>query len=1098
MMNTTTGKYSVDAAAVLSGLKDFQRATVDYAFERLYGSDDPARRFLVADEVGLGKTLIARGVIARAIEHLRDTVRRIDVVYVCSNADIARQNIDRLRVTDEADGFTLASRMTLLPLQVRNLDARDLNFIALTPGTSFDIRESLGRVEERVLLHSLISDAWDLSGAAPMNVLRGHVAAEQFRKRVRAFDSEQIDPSARTRFFETLQNDENEARRGGERSLRGRFEDLCRVFVRADSPTEAYAKERARVVGRLRARLAASCIEALEPDLIILDEFQRFKHLFEGDDDSSQLARELFRVRGARLLLLSATPYRMFTAAGEEGSHYDDFLSTIRFLEGDQPPIDPLEATLEAYRGAVYDIASPRGLEALDSAARALGNRLSRVMTRTERLGASSDRNGMLRTHEPRALEVAASDVRTFGALHRVGQLLGETDVVELWKSAPYLLSFLDDYALKRAFSKALDDASKNKQLRDVLLETPGLLLPWREIERYGTLDPGNARLRALRELTLGEEAWRLCWVPSSLPSYAPAGAYARPELLTFTKQLVFSAWRVVPRVIASLLSHEAEGAMLREDPQAVLDATPEGRRQHRQLLRFNLEDGRPTQMTAMTLVYPSTTLARLGDPLAIVRAIRAQGGVRLPSQAEVLDHVRAGIERALAPILQRARSSGPTDDRWYWAAAVLLDLELEHADTRDWLDEGDLAGFWAGQLNHGDRPDDEHAGWSAHVDVVAGVPGTVDDLGPPPTDLADVLALVALASPAVVTLRAFQRVLAWPSGSDEKSSTARDWARTAAGAVAWAFRSLWNVPEVMTLLRGSKDARREPYWQIVLHHCADGVLDSVMTEYAHVLVDSLGAGRLAFADAAVKLAEEMASALTLRTSSVAVDDVHVGPRSVRSGTLRRLRARFAVRFGDERQDDDEGGGRTRASQVRTAFNSPFAPFVLATTSVGQEGLDFHTYCHSVVHWNLPSNPVDLEQREGRVHRFKGHAVRRNVASRHGYTALIADDRDPWRAAFAAARAEAVDADSEIVPYWVYPIDGGETVRRIVLALPHSRDARQSERLRRSLAVYRMVFGQPRQDDLVEYLLRCVPPERLDEVLTRVRVEVGVARPRSG
>jgi len=36
------------------------------------------------------------------------------------------------------------------------------------------------------------------------------------------------------------------------------------------------------------------------------------------------------------------------------------------------------------------------------------------------------------------------------------------------------------------------------------------------------------------------------------------------------------------------------------------------------------------------------------------------------------------------------------------------------------------------------------------------------------------------------------------------------------------------------------------------------------------------------------------------------------------------------------------------------------------TTSIGQEGLDFHYYCRKIVHWNLPSNPVDLEQREGR------------------------------------------------------------------------------------------------------------------------------------
>src|SRR5687768_7390850 len=86
-----------------------------------------------------------------------------------------------------------------------------------------------------------------------------------------------------------------------------------------------------------------------------------------------------------------------------------------------------------------------------------------------------------------------------------------------------------------------------------------------------------------------------------------------------------------------------------------------------------------------------------------------------------------------------------------------------------------------------------------------------------------------------------------------------------------------------------------------------------------------------------------------------------------------------------------------RAS-FREAFNSPFWPFVLATTSVGQEGLDFHLYCHAVAHWNLPSNPVDMEQREGRVHRFKGHAVRKNIAQQHRHSADPALGGDRWTA----------------------------------------------------------------------------------------------------
>ncbi len=71
---------------------------------------------------------------------------------------------------------------------------------------------------------------------------------------------------------------------------------------------------------------------------------------------------------------------------------------------------------------------------------------------------------------------------------------------------------------------------------------------------------------------------------------------------------------------------------------------------------------------------------------------------------------------------------------------------------------------------------------------------------------------------------------------------------------------------------------------------------------------------------------------------------------------------------------------KTTRTSARTWFtppyNSPFRPFLLTSTSTGQEGLDFYPWCHRLVHWNLPGNPVDLEQREGHVHWYKGHAVR--------------------------------------------------------------------------------------------------------------------------
>ena len=60
------------AEPILAPLKDFQRATVEHVTDRLYRSAQPSCAFLVADETGLGKSLVARGVIARAIEQLQD------------------------------------------------------------------------------------------------------------------------------------------------------------------------------------------------------------------------------------------------------------------------------------------------------------------------------------------------------------------------------------------------------------------------------------------------------------------------------------------------------------------------------------------------------------------------------------------------------------------------------------------------------------------------------------------------------------------------------------------------------------------------------------------------------------------------------------------------------------------------------------------------------------------------------------------------------------------------------------------------------------------------------------------------------------------
>ena len=68
---------------------------------------------------------------------------------------------------------------------------------------------------------------------------------------------------------------------------------------------------------------------------------------------------------------------------------------------------------------------------------------------------------------------------------------------------------------------------------------------------------------------------------------------------------------------------------------------------------------------------------------------------------------------------------------------------------------------------------------------------------------------------------------------------------------------------------------------------------------------------------------------------------------------------------------------------------------------------------------------------------------------------------------FDHARSEAA-VDTDLIPYWIY--EGSVRVERRVPMLPYSREVARLVWLKRSLTVYRLTFGQPRQDDLLEFL----------------------------
>lgn len=70
----------------LSGLKDFQRATVervDYLFRH------NQNRVLVADEVGMGKTLIARGAIVKTARLRIEEKDDLSIISICRSQQLS-------------------------------------------------------------------------------------------------------------------------------------------------------------------------------------------------------------------------------------------------------------------------------------------------------------------------------------------------------------------------------------------------------------------------------------------------------------------------------------------------------------------------------------------------------------------------------------------------------------------------------------------------------------------------------------------------------------------------------------------------------------------------------------------------------------------------------------------------------------------------------------------------------------------------------------------------------------------------------------------------------------------------------------------------
>ena len=1037
---------------VLDELTDFQRATVDTVMDRL--QQRTAARLLVADEVGLGKTVVARGVITRMmLDRLKANMKvPLRVVYVCSNQALAQENVRKLAAFKRDDAkhwmrspsFSRLAELGLAPREEAGSTQHLLEICSLTPGTSLTLNQGHGNAMERYIVwQALLRDRYIanpelLEAFFSKGVQRWeHVAYEVARSSLQLVDGSLLRFLSSLSGAAVLPDKHKTALKGVElnlRSWRTLLESAVRLRQRPSLP-RPQADLISFVRAKVRALFVEACVDNLQADLFILDEFQRFKELLDPQPDNETTQREdqaiarkvLHREGDHHTLLLSATPFKALTYVGEDetdSAHAADLQKLFGYLtRSDAEFFQEYENLREKLLEQLLDLPpGPITADSLDDAAkRRLEALLRQTVFRTERDQLLGEEQGALMEISRKGVLPTPQEIREYTALDRLGETLKAAserpvgiDMMQLFKNAPWCLSFSGSYAVR----ELLQEYRRQGPVASALAASHSAWIPADALDRYDanlTDEPANAKFGELLAAALPSGVEQLLWVPPSVPYYKPEGAFGRTQ--HFSKTLLFSHLVIAPRALSSLVSYECERRLLAAGRNTRQRYFGERSQKHGPL-SFESK----SVSAAFGLVYPSVRLARL---------VKFAPG-------ESLDQLRSRVRNALRSDLEKlvARHGGGETKRgvrWYVLAPLLLDAPV---NRESWFAEVGKSK----QISQARKNDTEQ--------VKRWVNDQKLDLGRIPDGLLDYLVDLAIAGPAVCALRSLQTVL--PADTPQHAVMA-----TACALAFLGRMNRWESQRAIQVVCG----KGKP-WIALPQYAAQGNLQATFDEYFHLLHGQSGSQD--------ELLEAFVQALGTGASTV-VAQSHL---PYRSGDTRKFDRSFhchvAVPLGNQNITDQKG--ISRVVNVRAAFNSPFWPFLLNSTSVGQEGLDFHWYCRRVVHWSLPSNPIDIEQREGRVNRYKSLLVRQRLAESIEPPPHVVHPQDVWSALFTQAASKRISG-TDLEPLW-YVHGESPKLERLVPAVGFSAEQSRLQQMLRILSLYRLCFGQPRQEELLASLLK--------------------------
>ncbi len=161
---------------------------------------------------------------------------------------------------------------------------------------------------------------------------------------------------------------------------------------------------------------------------------------------------------------------------------------------------------------------------------------------------------------------------------------------------------------------------------------------------------------------------------------------------------------------------------------------------------------------------------------------------------------------------------------------------------------------------------------------------------------------------------------------------------------------------------------------------------------------------------------------------------------------VENVKCNYAEQFGAGKKGGEIRDKKKNGQELlQTKFNSPFYPFILASTAVAQEGLNFQYYCHRVVHWKEPTSPIDFEQREGRIVRYRSHAVRKSWRKNY--------PNKTWKEVFGKEDLGGLS------PNWIVNRKEIIPIESYIITQPYSKERKRLEAVEASLENYRVSLG---------------------------------------